>query len=562
MKTVRQLGGGDFDVSFDLKTGDEIEELGDVFNQMVARLKLTYSDLSNFKRAVENASSHIIITDPDAKVIYANPAASRITGYSNGEIIGKTPRVWGGLMEKEFYQKMWQQIKFEKEPFRGEIRNKRKNGEIYTAIMTISPILGEKNDLLGFVGLEEDITDRKVAEENLFRESKKVLEEKAKYETILTSVSDGVVVVNEEGRILLMNNAGLKLLGWKSEEIIGKKYTDVWQVKDGLGNIVVTDSRPIEQAVSRKQSVSTSEYFYTRKDDSDFPVHIAIAPIFREGKLIGAVDVFHDISAEKAVDKAKSEFVSLASHQLRTPLSAVNWYVEMLLNGDVGPLDLNQKKYLEEVYGANRRMVELVNSLLNTSRIDLGTYSIEPEQVRLTEVVKTMVSELKPQITFKKLDFSENYDPSLPIISADPKLVRIVVQNVLANAVKYTPEGAQVGLELKLAVKGEKVDNHEIETDSILIKTTDTGYGIPERQKDKIFQKLFRADNAKEKETEGTGLGLYIVKAVLDSIGGKVWFDSVENSGSTFFVTIPISGMPRKAGEKQLTAAAPNTLFY
>ena len=224
----------------------------------------------------------------------------------------------------------------------------------------------------------------------------------------------------------------------------------------------------------------------------------------------------------------------------------------MLLSGDLGPVAENQKKYFVEIYESNKRMIELVNALLNVSRIDLGTFAVEPEKMDLTEVAKGVVAELQPQIVFKKLTFIESYDPVVPVIQADPKLVRIIISNLATNAVKYTSTGGKGELGIRLTKAGETEGGKQMVRDGILIKVGDSGYGIPEDQKDKIFTKLFRADNVKEKDTEGTGLGLYIVKSIVDAVDGMIWFTSVENQGTTFYVFLPLSGMPRKAGTKQL----------
>jgi len=282
-------------------------------------------------------------------------------------------------------------------------------------------------------------------------------------------------------------------------------------------------------------------YYYTKRDGEKFPVSISVTPVIMNGKIVGAINVFRDITHEKEIDKAKTEFVSLASHQLRTPLSAINWYTEMLLAGDAGKISKDQKQYLEEVYKSNKRMVELVNSLLNVSRIDLGTFAIVPEPVNLAEVSKSILTELTPMVKTKKMKIEENYDKSIKKISVDQKLTRIIFQNLISNAVKYTPEGGKVSVSI------EKQDKNA------LIKVQDTGYGIPKKDQARIFEKLFRADNVREKETDGTGLGLYIVKSILEQSGGKISFESEENKGTTFYVTIPLSGMKAKEGTKDLS---------
>lgn len=260
----------------------------------------------------------------------------------------------------------------------------------------------------------------------------------------------------------------------------------------------------------------------------------------RDGKIVGTSSISFDISKEKQIDRAKTEFVSLASHQLRTPLSSINWYAEMLLAGDAGKLNEEQKNFVNEIYKGNQRMVDLVNSLLNVSRLELGTFMVEPEPVNITESAQSVLDELKPSWEAKKLVLKIDYQKNLPIIQADPKLLRIVLQNLLSNAVKYTPEKGRVSLTI-----GADKQN-------ILLTVTDTGYGIPAKQAGKIFDKLFRADNVREKDTEGTGLGLYIVKSIIDHAGGKIWFNSQENKGTSFFVQIPLSGMSKKTGPKSL----------
>ena len=152
-----------------------------------------------------------------------------------------------------------------------------------------------------------------------------------------------------------------------------------------------------------------------------------------------------------------------------------------------------------------------------------------------------------------KLKLSEKYLKDLPLFNADPKLLRMVAQNLLSNAVKYTPDKGKVGFDIWLAKKGDEVGGKKVKEESVAITVSDTGYGIPAAQQEKIFTKLFRADNVREKDTDGTGLGLYIVKAIVDHSGGAVWFESVENKGTIFYVTLPLTGMKKKEGAKTLT---------
>lgn len=407
-----QLGKGkNLDQTIRIDTGDEFEELGVAFNAMIQRLRGMYedqertiwertADFEKFKLAVEAASDPVIITDIDGRVLYANKASERITGYSREEIVDSKPSLWGRQMPIGFYENLWNTIKRDKKEFYGEVTNRRKNGERYVAELYISPLLMNKDMLYGFVGIERDIT------------------------------------------------------------------------------------------------------------------------------------------ARKAADKAKTEFVSIASHQLRTPLAIINWYIEMLLKEDVGAVNKEQKTYLEQIRAASQRMVDLVNSLLSVSRIDIGTLDVKPETLTLSAAADSILADMNPQIRQKKLRIAKEYDPSVPSIDSDPNLLRVIFSNLLSNAVTYTPEGGLI----TVAIRKSDAKN-------ALITVTDTGYGIPTGQQSRIFEKFFRADNAREKEPNGNGLGLYITKSLVDRLGGRIWFSSVENKGTAFYVSLPFTRMPARQSE-------------
>lgn len=260
----------------------------------------------------------------------------------------------------------------------------------------------------------------------------------------------------------------------------------------------------------------------------------------KNGKVVKIYSVNLDVTHEQEVDKAKTEFVSLASHQLRTPLTAIKWYAEMLTDEKRGKLSDTQRKYLKQVTDGNERMIELVNDLLNVSRLDLGTFSVEPELTNIVKLTQTITADLAPLIQTKHIKLTQNYAKDIPKINTDPTLMRVVIENILSNSIKYTPQKGKVDV----AVKKDKTN--------LLISIKDSGMGIPKNQQDKIFTKLFRADNATSSAAEGTGLGLYMVKGIVDNAGGKIWFESALNKGTTFFVKMPLKGMQKKEGGKKI----------
>jgi len=367
--------------------------------------------------------------------------------------------------------------------------------------------------------------------ENKVLERTKSLEiVQAKQGAILLSIGDGLIATDEKGRIILMNKAAEKLLERSSSDVMGKLFSNITLLEDELGTPVPIGKHPVHTALTKGTATIGATYYNIRKDGTKFPVSITVTPVILGGKVIGTIKVFRDITYEREIDKAKTEFVSLASHQLRTPLSTVNWYAEMLLAGDVGELNDQQKKYLDEVYHSNKRMVELVNALLDVSSLELGTFVIDPESIDICKLARDVIHEQKLEIDSKEIRFSLKCPRGISLMEADPKLMRMVIQNILSNSVKYTPPNGRIRLSIS-PIKGKNIS----------IKISDSGYGIPKKQHDKIFTKLFRADNVRDKDTDGTGLGLYIVKPIVEKSGGKVWFTSAgENRGTAFYVTLPL----------------------
>jgi len=375
--------------------------------------------------------------------------------------------------------------------------------------------------------------------EDLEREKDKIEAARTEGEAVLESVGDGLIIADRYGKIKNINKAALELLGFGREELVDRRVMDALTIYDSRQKPIAAEARPIIEAIITGK-VQRGDYYYQKKSGEKLPVALTAAPLLVGGNPIGCALVFRDVTREREIDRAKTEFVSLASHQLRTPVSIVNWYAEMLLAGDLGDMPEKQKKYLEEIYAANQRMNELINALLNVSRIEMGTFVVEPVPVNLAELIKEVVKEVEPKVFERKLDLREHYGKNIPTIILDKGLMHIVIDNLLSNAIKYTPSEGRVDIRI------------EPENNSVLISVKDTGYGIPEKQKSRIFEKLFRADNVKIKDTTGTGLGLYLVKNIVEYAHGKVWFESEEGKGSTFYVSIPISGMRPKEGMRVL----------
>ncbi len=244
-------------------------------------------------------------------------------------------------------------------------------------------------------------------------------------------------------------------------------------------------------------------------------------------RMVGTV---HDVTHEKEIDQAKTQFLSLASHQMRSPLTTINWNAEMLLQQQSEGLTDMQKKYIQELYNASKRTVQLTNALLTVSELELGTMPFKPEKLSLPKIAKRVLEDYDHTIAENKLQFKEVYSGDLPEIQTDLFLLKTIFHVLIGNAVNYTPvEGT---ITMTISVDPTK-------TNTFLLTVTDTGYGIPKDQQDQIFTKIFRATNVKTKVIAGSGLGLYIVKLILELNGGEIWFTSEENKGSSFMVALP-----------------------
>jgi len=358
--------------------------------------------------------------------------------------------------------------------------------------------------------------------------------DRAKDEAILTSIGEGLLATDKEGNVIFANPQAEQLLGWKKNEIIGTSLFDTQTLLDDKGQIVPIEQRPTYKTLTQGKRITTSAYSYLTKGKQIFNLSITVTPVILNNEIIGSIQVFRDISQEKEVDRVKSELISLASHQLRTPLSAINWYTEALVKEEIGPVTKDQKKYLQQIHHANQKMVELVYDFLNVSRIELGTFSTKLSTINVPELSQGILKEIAPLILQKKLKVKEFYGKRLANVEVDKKVLRLILQNLVTNAVKYTPSKGCIEIRIEFHEKNSGKG-------SLVISVADNGYGIPKHQQSKIFTKLFRADNAAKLDTEGSGLGLYLVKSFVDFSKGKISFTSKENEGSTFYVSLPVN---------------------
>ena len=364
---------------------------------------------------------------------------------------------------------------------------------------------------------------------------------RAKDEAMLASIGDGLVATDKNERILLVNKAFERILGWREKEVQGKLMSEVIPMVDEGGKEIPIVERLITRTIKEINEATkngaertayenkiTSGVYYVRKNKTKFPVAVTVAPVKLKNKIIGTIEVFRDITEEKEIDKAKNEFVSLASHQLRAPLTSIKWHAE-LLSEKIKNLGEAERTHFNELTSATVRMTDIINSFLNVTRIELGTIKIQTEKFNPIKLAEQFYTEFLPVAKNAQIQLVKEVSYTGEIFQ-DKTIVGNVLQNLLSNAIKYTPAGGKVTLEILQDPRESK---------NVLIKISDTGYGIPESEKNKIFDKMFRAKNVRQKVPDGNGLGLYIIKSLVNLIKGKIWFESRENKGTIFYVTLP-----------------------
>lgn len=226
----------------------------------------------------------------------------------------------------------------------------------------------------------------------------------------------------------------------------------------------------------------------------------------------------------------QSDFINLTSHQLRTPLSGMKWLLELLQKSRTGSLNSKQKNFIEKIYQSNERMIALVNDLLEVSRIEAGESRVYLQPTDMVPIVRALIKEREKDIKKKNLQisFTTEQEP-FPQVMTEVNKVKQVISNLVSNAISFTLEGGKIEIDLKR------------QDGTVLFKIADSGVGIPKDQQSMIFNKFFRGTNVRTLETTGTGLGLYIAKTFIEACGGKIWFKSEENKGTTFYFTLPLA---------------------
>ncbi|TSC62889.1 MAG: hypothetical protein G01um101448_570 [Parcubacteria group bacterium Gr01-1014_48] len=334
-------------------------------------------------------------------------------------------------------------------------------------------------------------------------------------ENLIHSMGDGIIAFNRDGRVEIVNPQTEHIFLMKQSELKGKDIRELsaFPLLRPLTEMLLKKSENIKEEVVLHENMT---------------VEVTTISLGSKEQQNGSMIVIHDITREKQIEQLKTEFVSIAAHQLRTPLSALKWAVNLLLSGDLGHIVRRQKEILEKAYQTNERMILLVNDLLNVERIEKEGAISRPSLLDVVELIQMTLLDFQEKQKEKKIKIIFKLSKEkLPKIFADEGGLRLVIQNLVANAIQYTNAGGLV------TISAYREDH------AVTVSVQDDGIGIPKYAQARVFTKFFRGENAIHMETQGSGLGLFIAKNIVESHRGKIWFESEEGKGSTFYFTIP-----------------------
>lgn len=345
--------------------------------------------------------------------------------------------------------------------------------------------------------------------------------ERDKIRSIINSLEDGIVMLDKHKHVLLINATARDMLF-----LYGKAYTTTLS-KEHMPLFVHAVVDVLEK---QQQSKIFGEEIIIDKPDDRQHIQIDSIPITtKEGKAIGWVKVLRDVTREKELDNIKSDFISVAAHQLRTPLAGLKWFFKIMQEGDAGRVTKRQAELLEEAYLRNNEVIEIVNNLLDISEIEEGRFPYSFEESNFIDVITATIEGASTECKRKNIEIRFDNATGSEVVTAemDAQKMKMAIQNLVDNAVKYSAPNTTVWIKLRLKNK------------RYMLSIVDHGIGIPHDQQQKIFTKFFRGTNAKEWITTGSGLGLYIVKNIVARHHGQIWFQSEEGEGTTFFISFP-----------------------
>ncbi len=508
----------------------QLQEATRLLRAEVTDRKWMQNQLLKLYSAVKQSANVIIITDVDGVIEFVNPKFTEVTGYTSEEVTGKTPRILkSDDTPRREYDELWRTIHSGNEWY-GEFYNRKKCGDHYWASSSISPIRNQEGVITHFLAVQEDVTEKKRAHDAL-RESE------MRISTILDNVIDGLITITEEGIIETYNNAAEEIFGYTTQEAIGHNVA-ILMPKPHCANHIEYMASYLR--TGRKKVIGIGrEVTGKRKDGTEFPLELSVSEVHLGDRIL-FTGIVRDITDRKLAEEslrhakeqaeaaslAKSEFLANMSHELRTPLNSIIGFSQLLLKNKKGNLHESDVKYLERISENGHHLLEIINDILDLSKVEMGRETIEIGTTDIALLIREVVSQLDGQTKGKSLDLILDVPDNLHQIETDPGKLQHILSNLIGNAIKFTEEGS---ITIRVHIEGEI-------RRPIQIDVSDTGIGIPEETIPFIFEAFRQADGTTKRKYGGTGLGLSISRRFCDLLGYELSVASQVGIGSTFSI--------------------------
>lgn len=496
----------------------------------------------------------VVTMDVKGKILSANEKCSELSGFAEHEIVGKYITAFAitnisnsdisAIFSALALGNIWQ----------GEVHSLRKTGEPWFVFATVVPVVKKAPLVDHLIVIATDISQQKRLEKSLS-------EGRAFYRSITDSIGEGVYAVNAEGKTQFLNPAASRLLGWTLEELQDRHFHDTVHYQKGDGTLLKREQCPVNLTIRDGKSYTSYEDFFTDKRGRLFPISIVAVPLLNnEGKPDGHVGVFNDISSQKAIEhklqkaydeaqganKAKTDFLATMSHEIRTPMNAIIGLTHLALETQ----DNDQRQqYLEKVQKSSNALLELMNSILDFSKVEANKIDILDEPFTLTKTIDKLAQVFQVKAQQKQLQLLFDIRCSTKIrCSGDSEKIYQVLLNLLSNAIKFTETGHVL---LKIDKRGNELG----------FSVSDTGMGISDTGKTKLFNAFEQADASISRKFGGTGLGLAICKRLVELMGGELTIESKVNEGTNFAFSLPICIEDTEPSDSLLPVSIPSEVL-